>query len=46
MDAYTIANLRTGVRWDGFDVSVYVHNVFDDDGVIRALRRPLHDPLA
>jgi outer membrane receptor protein involved in Fe transport len=46
MDAYTVANLRTGVRWDGFDVSLYVHNVFDDDGVIRALRRPPFDPDA
>jgi iron complex outermembrane receptor protein len=46
MDAYTIANLRTGIRWDGFDLSFYVQNVFDDDGVIRALRRPPFDPDA
>jgi len=46
MDAFTIANLRVGVRWDDFDFSVYLHNVFDDDGVIRALRRPPFDPDA
>jgi outer membrane receptor protein involved in Fe transport len=46
MDAFIIANLRLGVRWDGFDVSLYVHNLFDDDGVIRALRRPPFDPDA
>ena len=46
MDAFTVANLRTGVRWDGYDLSLYVHNVFDDGGVIRALRRPPFDPDA
>jgi outer membrane receptor protein involved in Fe transport len=46
MDAFAVANLRTGVRWDGYDLSLYVHNVFDDDGVIRALRRPPFDPDA
>lgn len=46
MDAYTVANLRTGVRWTGWDLSLYVHNVFDDDGVVRALRRPPFDPDA
>lgn len=46
MDAFAVANLRTGVRWDGYDLSLYVHNVFDDGGVIRALRRPPFDPDA
>lgn len=46
MDAFTVANLRTGVRWGGYDLSLYVHNVFDDGGVIRALRRPPFDPDA
>lgn len=46
MDAFAVANLRTGVRWDSYDVSLYVHNLFDDDGVIRALRRPPFDPDA
>lgn len=46
MDAFAVANLRTGVRWDGYDLSLYFHNVFDDDGVIRALRRPPFDPDA
>jgi outer membrane receptor protein involved in Fe transport len=46
MDAYTVANLRTGVRWSTWDLSLYIHNVFDDDGVVRALRRPPFDPDA
>jgi hypothetical protein len=46
MDAFTVANMRAGVRRDDIEVSVYLHNVFDDDGVIRALRRPPFDPDA
>ncbi len=46
MDAYTVANIRFGVQWDSFEVSLYANNLFDDDGVVRALRRPPFDPDA
>jgi len=46
MDAYTVANARFGVQWDSYEVSFYVHNMFDDGGVVRALRRPPFDPDA
>lgn len=46
MDAYTVFNTRFGVQWDSFEVSLYVHNLFDDGGVVRALRRPPFDPDA
>jgi outer membrane receptor protein involved in Fe transport len=46
MDAYTVANARVGVQWDSYEVSFYIHNVFDDGGVVRALRRPPFDPDA
>ena len=46
MDDYTVANARFSVLWNDFDFSFYMHNVFDNDGVVRALRRPPFDPDA
>jgi outer membrane receptor protein involved in Fe transport len=46
MDAYTVANARIGVQWDSNEVSFYINNMFDDGGVVRALRRPPFDPDA
>ncbi|WP_353371361.1 TonB-dependent receptor [Aliiglaciecola sp. NS0011-25] len=46
MDAYTVANLRLGVRFDEFEVSLFANNLFDDDGVVRAIGRPPFDQPA
>lgn len=46
MDDYTIANLRAGTTWKNMEFSVFANNVFDDGGVLRALRRPPFDPDA
>ena len=46
MDSYSLANLRLGVNWNSLEVSLYANNLFDDDGVVRALRRPPFDPDA
>jgi len=46
MGAYTVANMRFAVRWEDLEVSLYARNLFDDGGVIRALRRPPFDPDA
>ena len=46
MDAYTVANARIGVQWDSNEVSFYINNMFDDGGIVRALRRPPFDPDA
>lgn len=46
MAAYTLANLRVGVKWDNFEISVFANNLFDSAGIIRSLRRPPFDPDA
>jgi len=46
MGAYTVANLRVGVKWDNYEVSLFSNNLFDSPGVVRALRRPPFDPDA
>lgn len=46
MDAYTIVNARIGFNWETWEFSLVSNNLFDDDGVIRALRRPPFDPDA
>jgi outer membrane receptor protein involved in Fe transport len=46
MDAYTIVNARLGFNWQTWEFSLVANNLFDDDGVIRALRRPPFDPDA
>jgi outer membrane receptor protein involved in Fe transport len=46
MDAYTLANLRVGVRFSEYEVSLFANNVFDDDGVVRGIGRPPFDPPA
>ena len=46
MDAYAAFNLRAGVNWKNMDISVFANNLFDDGGVVRALRRPPFDPDA
>ncbi|WP_197911682.1 TonB-dependent receptor [Kineobactrum salinum] len=46
MDAYSVANLRLGVNWNSLELSLYANNLLDDDGVVRALRRPPFDPDA
>ena len=46
MDAYTLANLRFGVRFSGYEISLFANNLLDDDGVVRAIGRPPFDPPA
>jgi outer membrane receptor protein involved in Fe transport len=46
MDAYTVANLRVGVRVADYEISLFANNMFDDDGVIRAIGRPPFDQPA
>ncbi|GAC20652.1 TonB-dependent receptor [Paraglaciecola arctica] len=46
MDAYTLANLRLGVRFSGYEISLFANNLLDDDGVVRAIDRPPFDPPA
>lgn len=46
MDAYTLANLRLGVRFSDYEISLFANNLFDDDGVVRAIGRPPFDPPA
>ena len=46
MDAYTLANLRLGVRFSGYEISLFANNLLDDDGVVRAIGRPPFDPPA
>jgi len=46
MDSYTVANLRIGVRNEDLEISLFANNLFDDGGVLRALRRPPFDPDA
>lgn len=46
MPAYAVANARLGLRWNGSEISLFVNNLFDDRGVIRALYRPPFDPEA
>jgi iron complex outermembrane receptor protein len=46
MNAYTVANLRVGVRLRDYEVSLFANNLFDDDGVVRAIGRPPFDPPA
>jgi iron complex outermembrane receptor protein len=46
MDAYTVANLRVGVRFRDYEVSLFANNLLDDDGVVRAIGRPPFDPPA
>lgn len=46
MDAYTLANMRVGIRFSGYEISLFANNMFDDDGVVRAIGRPPFDPPA
>lgn len=46
MDSYTVGNLRIGVKFDVYDVSLFANNMFDDDSVVRAIGRPPFDPPA
>ena len=46
MDAYTIVNARIGFNWETWEFSLVSNNLLDDDGVVRALRRPPFDPDA
>ena len=46
MDAYTIVNARIGFNWESWEFSLVSNNLLDDDGVVRALRRPPFDPDA
>ncbi|WP_395344189.1 TonB-dependent receptor [Ningiella sp. W23] len=46
MDAYTVANLRFGLRFDVYEVSLFANNMFDEDGVVRAIGRPPFDQPA
>ncbi len=46
MDAYAVTNLRVGVSWRNMEFSLFANNLFDDGGVVRALRRPPFDPDA
>ncbi|GGZ74005.1 TonB-dependent receptor [Paraglaciecola chathamensis] len=46
MDAYTVANMRLGIRFSGYEISLFANNMFDDDGVVRAIGRPPFDPPA
>ena len=46
MDAYTIVNARVGFNWQTWEFSLVSNNLLDDDGVVRALRRPPFDPDA
>ncbi len=46
MDDYTLANVRLGVKWDNYEISLFANNLLDSGGVIRALRRPPFDPDA
>lgn len=46
MSSYTLANLRVGVMWEAYEISLFANNLFDSGGVIRALRRPPFDPDA
>ncbi|PCI34260.1 MAG: ligand-gated channel [Alphaproteobacteria bacterium] len=44
MEAYTVANVRIGFEWENLEVSLFANNLFDDRGVVRALRRAPFDP--
>lgn len=44
MAAYDLANVRVGVTWDNFEISLFASNLFDSRGVVRALRRAPFDP--
>ncbi len=46
MDSYTVTNVRIGLRFDEYEVSLFANNLFDDNGVIRAIGRPPFDPPA
>ncbi len=46
MDAYSVVNLRAGMRWGESEVSLFVRNLADSKGVIRALSSTPFDPEA
>ncbi|GHF25861.1 TonB-dependent receptor [Kordiimonas sediminis] len=46
MDDYSMTNARIGFEWEDMEVSLYANNLFDSQGVVRALRRPPFDPDA
>ena len=46
MDDYTLTNFRAGVSWKNMEFSLFANNLFDNGGVLRALRRPPFDPDA
>ena len=46
MDEYTVANLRVGVRFKEYEVSLFANNLFDENGVVRAIGRPPFDQPA
>lgn len=46
MDSYEVFNVRVGAQWDNYELSLFVNNLDDDRGVVRALGRPPFDPDA
>ena len=46
MDSYELVNLRIGMQWKAYDISLFAHNLSDSRAVVRALGRPPFDPDA
>ncbi|WP_229819257.1 TonB-dependent receptor [Kordiimonas sediminis] len=46
IEAYTLANFRTGIRNERYEASIFFNNAFASKGVIRAQRRFPFDPDA
>lgn len=46
MNSYELVNLRVGMLWGRYDISLFAHNLTDSRGVLRALGRPPFDPDA
>jgi outer membrane receptor protein involved in Fe transport len=46
MNSYELVNLRVGMLWGRYDISLFANNLTDSRGVLRALGRPPFDPDA
>ncbi|MFK7958733.1 MAG: TonB-dependent receptor [Lysobacterales bacterium] len=46
MDSYEVVNMRVGVEWDRYELSLFANNALDTRSVLRALGRPPFDPDA